>query len=59
MAVQEPLDILLTCVRQVMLLAKHRDKQLPDSVMDTTDVDTVPSVLKAPQNESEQANQVC
>ena len=58
MAVHEPIDTLLTCVRQVMLLAKPRDKQLPDSVMDTTDMDTVPSVLKAPHNDSEQANQV-
>lgn len=42
-----------------MLLAKPRDKQLPDSVMDTTDMDTLPSVLNAPQIDSEQANQVC
>lgn len=55
---QEPLDSLLSCVRQVMLLAKPWDKDVPDSIMDTTDLDTVPSVLKAPHDDSQQANQV-
>ena len=41
-----------------MLLAKPRDKQMPDSLMDTTDMDTIPSVLKGPQGASQEANQV-
>lgn len=59
-AMQEPLDALLACVRQVMLLAKpsNEDPMEPDSVVDPTDLDTVPSVLKASNNDSQQANQV-
>ena len=41
-----------------MLLAKPRDRQMPDSLMDTTDMDTVPTVLKGPQGDSQEANQV-
>ena len=45
--VHEPIDLLLSCVRQVLLLAKPRDRQIPDSVLEMPIGDTTPSLLRA------------
>lgn len=52
----EPLDLLLTCVRQVLLLAKPRDKQIPDSIVGPMDGDTTPSILRPAAEASQDAN---
>ena len=47
MTVHEPIDLLLSCVRQVLLLAHPRDRQIPDSVLEMPIGDTTPSLLRA------------
>ncbi|DBB12260.1 TPA: hypothetical protein ACH3X3_006362, partial [Trebouxia sp. C0006] len=42
----EPMDLLLTCVRQVLMLAQPRDRQIPDSIVGMADGDTTPSILR-------------
>ena len=54
--VHEPVDVLLTCVRQVLLLAKPRDKQLPDSIVGMVDGGTTPSVLRPGLGASQESN---
>ena len=44
--VMEPMDLLLTCVRQVLMLAQPRDRQIPDSIVGMADGDTTPSILR-------------
>ena len=54
--VHEPVDVLLTCVRQVLLLAKPRDKQLPDSIVGMVDGGTTPSILRPGLGASQESN---
>lgn len=53
--VHEPVDLLLTCVRQVLLLAKPRDRFAADSIIGMADGDTTPSILRGPPG-SQDAN---
>ncbi len=54
--VQEPVDLLLTCVRQVLMLAQPRDRQVPDSIVGMADGDTTPSILRPAAGASQEAN---
>jgi len=54
--VHEPVDLLLTCVRQVLLLAKPRDRHLADSIVGMTDGDTTPSILRGAAGASQEVN---
>ncbi len=54
--VQEPVDLLLTCVRQVLLLAQPRDRQVPDSIAGMADGDTTPSILRPAVGASQEAS---
>lgn len=54
--VQEPVDLLLTCVRQVLMLAQPRDRQVPDSIVGMADGDTTPSILRPAAGTSQEAS---
>ena len=54
--VHEPVDVLLTCVRQVLLLAQPRDKHLPDTIVGVTDGGTTPSILRPGLSASQDSN---
>ncbi|DBA84856.1 TPA: hypothetical protein ACH3X1_005879 [Trebouxia sp. C0004] len=54
--VQEPVDLLLTCVRQVLMLAQPRDRQVPDSIVGMADGDTTPSILRPAAGASQEAS---
>ena len=54
--VHEPVDVLLTCVRQVLLLAKPRDKQVPGSVVGMAEGGTTPSILRPGAEASQDSN---
>lgn len=53
MIIQEPLDHLLTCVHQVLLLAKPRERHVADSIVGMSDGDTTPDILR-PAGEASQ-----
>ena len=50
------MDLLLTCLRQVLLLAKPRDKQVPDSIVGIGAGDATPSILRPAAEASQLAN---
>ena len=52
----EPVDLLLTCVRQVLLLAKPREKQIPDSIVGAMGGNTTPSILRPAAEASQDTN---
>lgn len=54
--VLEPVDLLLTCVRQVLVLAQPRDRQVPDSIVGMADGDTTPSILRPAAEASQEAS---
>lgn len=54
--VHEPVDLLLTCVRQVLLLAQPRNKQTIDSIDGRAEGGTTPSILRPAAEASQEGN---
>lgn len=54
--VHEPIDVLLTCVRQVLLLAQPRNEHMADSIDGMVGGETTPSILRPAAEASQERN---